>query len=235
LRAVECREFIKAVVEKAAEMGVPISVAVVGPEGHLIAVERMDDAGFITPDTAIAKAYTMAAFRSMSPRFPDGLVIQQWFKERNPQLLTNLAALTNGKIAASGGTAPVFKGNEMVGAYGVSGGTSEQDEVIAQYARAKVGWAQRPESDEPKPTASFSIFPAAGALPWNRLLAKPTNLPGPAASRMTRCCAAPGASATTVSRPARSPPISCARRTPSRISSTSTSRPPKARRAWSRF
>jgi glc operon protein GlcG len=148
LRAVECREFIKAVVEKAEEMGVPISVAVVGPEGHLIAVERMDEAGFITPDTAIAKAFTMAAFRSMSPRFPDGLVIQQWFKERNPQLLINLAAMTNGRIAASGGSAPVFKGIEMVGAYGVSGGTSQQDEVTAQHARAKVGWAQVPASDE---------------------------------------------------------------------------------------
>lgn len=149
LKADECREFIKAVVDKAKEMAVPISVAVVGPEGHLIALERMDEAGFITPDTAIAKAFTVAAFRSMSPRFPDGLVIQQWFKERNPQLLINLAAMTNGKIAASGGAAPVFKGNEMVGAYGVSGGTSQQDEVIAQAARAKLGWAQRPESDEP--------------------------------------------------------------------------------------
>jgi glc operon protein GlcG len=149
LRAAECREFIKAVVEKADDMGVPVSIAVVGPEGHLIAVERMDDAGFITPDTAIAKAYTMAAFRSMSPRFPDGLVIQQWFKERNPQLLNNLAALTNGKIAASGGAAPVFKGDEMVGAYGVSGGTSQQDEVMAQYARTKVGWSQAPETEEP--------------------------------------------------------------------------------------
>ena len=87
LRAVECREFIKAVVEKADVMGVPVSIAVVGAEGHLIAVERMDEAGFITPETAIGKAFTVAAFRSMSPRFPDGLVIQQWFKERNPQLL----------------------------------------------------------------------------------------------------------------------------------------------------
>lgn len=40
---------------------------VVGPAGHLIAVERMDEAGFITPETAIAKAFTLAAFRSMSP------------------------------------------------------------------------------------------------------------------------------------------------------------------------
>ena len=151
LRAAECREFIKAVVEKADAMGVPVSIAVVGAEGHLISVERMDEAGFITPETAIGKAFTVAAFRSMSPRFPDGLVIQQWFKERNPQLLISLAAMTNGKIAASGGAAPVFRGSNMVGAYGISGGTSQQDEVMAQYARAKVGWAH--ESDA-EPNAS---------------------------------------------------------------------------------
>jgi len=156
LRAAECREFIKAVVGKAADMGVPVSVAVVGPEGHLIALERMDDAGFITPDTAIAKAFTVAAFRSMSPRFPDGLVIQQWFKERNPQMLISLAALTNGKIAASGGAAPVFKGDEMVGACRISGGTSQQDEEMALYARAKVGWAHE-STAEPLPSVKEHI------------------------------------------------------------------------------
>ncbi|MGE3302224.1 MAG: heme-binding protein [Hyphomonadaceae bacterium] len=141
LRAADCRKFFDAVFEKATEMGVPVSVAVVGPEGHLIALERMDDAGFITPDTALAKAYTVCAFRTMSPRFPDGLVIQQWFKERNPQMLVTLAALTNGKITASGGGSPVFIGEELVGAYGISGGTSQQDEVMSQYAQKKVGWA----------------------------------------------------------------------------------------------
>jgi len=157
LRAVECREFIRAVVEKADAMGVPVSVAVVGPEGNIIAVERMDEAGFVTPDTAIAKAYTVAAFRSMSPRFPDGLVIQQWFKERNAQLLVSLAAMTHGKIAASGGSAPVFKGDEMVGAYGISGGTSQQDEEMAQYARARVGWAHQPAHDSTDPSVKAHI------------------------------------------------------------------------------
>ena len=42
LRAAECREFMSAVAEKADAMGVPVSIAVVGAEGHLIAVERMD-------------------------------------------------------------------------------------------------------------------------------------------------------------------------------------------------
>jgi glc operon protein GlcG len=157
LRAAECREFIKAVVEKAEAMHVPVSIAVVGPEGHLIAVERMDEAGFITPETAIAKAFTVAAFRSMSPRFPDGLVIQQWFKERTPQLLISLAAMTNGRIAASGGSAPIFKGDDMVGAYGISGGTSQQDEEMAVYARAKIGWAHAPEHDTTDPEVKAHI------------------------------------------------------------------------------
>jgi len=46
----------------------------------------------------------------MSPRFQDGLVIQQWFKERNPQLMINMAVMTNGRIAASGGCAPCVRG-----------------------------------------------------------------------------------------------------------------------------
>ena len=147
LRAAECRAFIQAVTEDAQAMGVPVSVAIVGPEGNLIALERMDDAGFITPDTARAKAYTVAAFRSMSPRFTDGLVIQKWFKERNPQMLVNAAVFTNGQICASGGCAPIFKGDEMVGAYGISGATGDQDEEIGCRARAKVGWAHMPEND----------------------------------------------------------------------------------------
>jgi glc operon protein GlcG len=157
LRAVECREFIKVVVEKAEQMGVPISVAVVGPEGNLIALERMDEAGFVTPELAWAKAYTAAAFRSMSPRFQDGLLIQQWCRERNPQLLTNLSVLTNGKVAVSGGCAPIFKGTEMLGAYGVSGATSQQDEEIAIFAREKVGWAIRPDTDTTHPEVKRHI------------------------------------------------------------------------------
>src|SRR5262245_15536839 len=147
LVASECRPFFDAVTEKAKEIGAPVSIAVVGPEGNLIALERMDDAGFITPETAWAKAYTAAAFRSMSPRFPDGLVSQKWCQERKPQLTIAATVFTGGRIAASGGCAPIFKGDEMVGAYGVSGATSDQDEVMARYAREKVGWAHQPARD----------------------------------------------------------------------------------------
>ena len=87
----------------------------------------------------------------MSPRFPDGLVIQQWFMERNPQMMMNASVFTGGRVVASGGCAPVFRGDEMIGAYGISGGTSDQDEVMGQYARQKVGWAHKPEHDDASP------------------------------------------------------------------------------------
>jgi hypothetical protein len=41
----------------------------------------------------------------------------------------------------------VFHGNEMIGAYAVSGATSGQDEEIAEYARIKVGWAKTAADD----------------------------------------------------------------------------------------
>ena len=90
----------------------------------------------------------MAAFRSMSPRFQDGLVTQQWLRERNPQLAVNAAVFTGGKIFISGGAAPIFKGNALVGAYGISGGTSDQDEVMGRHAREKLGWRHMPETDD---------------------------------------------------------------------------------------
>ena len=156
LRAVECRDFIKAVVEKADAMGVPVSIAVVGAEGHLIAVERMDEAGFITPDTAIAKAFTVAAFRSMSPRFPDGLVIQQWFKERNPQLLVSLAALTNGRIAACGGRAGV-QGRRICGRLWHFWRHFTAGRRDGALRARQVGWAHKPEHDNTDPAVKAHI------------------------------------------------------------------------------
>ena len=157
LRAIECRSFFDAVDRKAKEIGVAVSTAVVGPEGNLIALERMDEAGFITPETAIAKAYTVAAFRSMSPRFSDGLVIQKWFMERNPQMMLNAAVLSGGKVAASGGSAPIFRGNDLVGAYAISGATSNQDEEIAEFARRVVGWSKVREIDDTSDTVRQHI------------------------------------------------------------------------------
>jgi len=66
-------------------------------------------------------------------------------------MLINASIFTGGKVVVSGGCAPIFQGDEMVGAYGVSGGTSDQDEVMAVHARQKIGWAHRAEHDNTTP------------------------------------------------------------------------------------
>jgi glc operon protein GlcG len=62
--------------------------------------------------------------------------------------LINASVLTGGKIYVSGGCAPIFRGNELVGAYGVCGPTSQQDDEISEYARKKAGWQKTPERDD---------------------------------------------------------------------------------------
>ena len=91
-----------------------------------------------TPDPALAIAGSRAGAL--------GILNLEFTSDRDGSLVA-LAALTNGRIAASGGAAPVFQGDEMIGAYGISGGTSQQDEEMALYARAKVGWAHQPQND----------------------------------------------------------------------------------------
>ena len=67
--------------------------------------------------------------------------------EDNPQMLINASIFTGGKVVVSGGCAPIFMEDELVGAYGISGGTSDQDEEMAIYARQKAGFAHRPLHD----------------------------------------------------------------------------------------
>ena len=148
LRLAECRVFFEGVLEKSLELGVGVCSAVVSAEGHLIALERTDLGGFMLAEFAQAKAYTVCAFRAVSPRFQDGVVIQKWFQARNPQVLINASVMTGGKVYVSGGCAPIFRGNELVGGYGVAGPTSQQDDEIAEYARQKAGWRKAPEIDD---------------------------------------------------------------------------------------
>ena len=45
----------------------------------------------------------------------------------------------------------------MVGCYGISGATSDQDELIGEYARNKAGWAHQPADDNTPPDVKKHI------------------------------------------------------------------------------
>src|SRR3954449_2647617 len=60
------RRLIAAAEEEAGRQDLDLSFAVLDAGGHVIAIARMDDADWITPDVALGKAWTAAAYRAPS-------------------------------------------------------------------------------------------------------------------------------------------------------------------------
>ena len=99
-----------------------MAVAIVDPSGDLVYFERMDDTQVGSVDVAIAKARSAARFKRPTKAFQDALAA-------GGEGLRILAL--DGAVPVEGGL-PLVVGGKIVGAIGVSGGTSAQDGQVAQ-------------------------------------------------------------------------------------------------------
>ncbi len=106
---------------EAEKRGLKVTIAVVDPAGVPIALRRMDDAPAPGPDIATGKAQTSARFGS-----PTAVYEQRLQKEGQLRYLT-----FPGAMVASEGGIPIKVNGRTVGAVGVSGGTSQEDGLIA--------------------------------------------------------------------------------------------------------
>jgi uncharacterized protein GlcG (DUF336 family) len=113
------QKMAEAVVAKARELGVTENVAVLDDGGNLKAFSRMDGAPIPTIEMAQNKAYT-ALF---------GVSTQDFFNfiQGDPSLLAGIPTLA--RVAAWGGGFPIKVNGELVGAIGVSGAPSVQNDV----------------------------------------------------------------------------------------------------------
>jgi uncharacterized protein GlcG (DUF336 family) len=122
------RKIIRAVQTKAKEMGVKAVCAVSDAGGNPIAVECMDDAFIASYDIAVNKAYTVVALKMptkdlASLAAPGGS-------------LYGIQFTGGGKIVIFGGGEPLKnKNGVIIGGFGVSGGTAEQDTKLGEYAK----------------------------------------------------------------------------------------------------
>ena len=112
---------------RAAEIGVPMVLAVVDANGDLLQMRRMDGALIISVTLAPHKAYTAAIVRMSTEEFaaaaqPGGSLFG---------IDVNMP-----KMTLVGGGIPVLKNGVVVGAVGVSGGSVAQD---VDVAKAMVG------------------------------------------------------------------------------------------------
>jgi glc operon protein GlcG len=112
--------------EKAQSLNLRVSVAIVDSSGVVILVERMDGAGILSADIAKAKAFTVIAFRGRPTQ-----VLGEIFKSA-PETFVGVSAIH--PIVGGGGGMPISKLGRIVGAVGVSGAKSEEDQKCAEAA-----------------------------------------------------------------------------------------------------
>jgi uncharacterized protein GlcG (DUF336 family) len=116
---------------KAAELGVPMVIAVCDESGVLKAFSRMDGAALLSVQIAQDKAYTAAGF---------GMATDAWhgFIKDDPPLAAGAVAGID-RLVVFGGGYPIQVGERVVGGIGVSGGHYTQDMEVARAGLAAAG------------------------------------------------------------------------------------------------
>ncbi|HKQ66983.1 MAG TPA: heme-binding protein [Methylomirabilota bacterium] len=123
MTASDVQKMVAACKSEAAKNTWSVSIAVVDDAGYLLYLERLDGAGPVTAEVATEKAVTAARTRRPTKFWEDRL------KER-PAFMK-----FPGVLPLQGGV-PVMYQNECVGAIGVSGVQSHEDEQIANAGAA---------------------------------------------------------------------------------------------------
>jgi glc operon protein GlcG len=99
-----------------------MAIAIVDPAGDLVYFEKMDDTQAGSTVIAVDKARSAARFKRETKTFQDALAAGG--------AGLRILALT-GAVPVDGGV-PLIVGGKVVGAIGASGGTSEQDGIVAR-------------------------------------------------------------------------------------------------------
>lgn len=129
----EAKAMVERGTAKARQLKCVMTFVVMDSEGHIVLLEKMDGAAWLTSDIATAKAYTAVAFRLIGDRFTDTETTGRYFAE-TPTMLTSLGVLTHGKIIGRGGGLPIMKDGKVIGGFGVSGGKAVEDDACAKAA-----------------------------------------------------------------------------------------------------
>ncbi|WP_314326154.1 heme-binding protein [Paenarthrobacter ilicis] len=120
----EARTIIAAAEERAHEIGQPMNIAVVDAGGNLVSHARMDGAWIGSIDISIKKAFTSRAFDIATKDLGDNSQPGNQFY--------GIHASNDGKIMIFAGGIPLTRDGHVVGAIGVSGGSGEQDQTVAE-------------------------------------------------------------------------------------------------------
>jgi len=119
----------------------PLTVAVLDSGGHLVAFKREDKSGILRFDIAFGKAWGALGMgfgsRTLASR-----------AAKTPQFFTMLAAASDGRMVSNpGGVLIKDASGTIVGACGISGDTSDKDEMCAIAGIEAAGLKADPGTD----------------------------------------------------------------------------------------
>jgi uncharacterized protein GlcG (DUF336 family) len=120
----EARKIISAAEKKAKAIGQPMNIAVVDAGGNLITHVRMDGAWIGSIDISINKAYTSRAFDISTKELAD--------HSQPGREFYGIQQSNHGHVMIFAGGIPLKRNNKVIGAIGVSGGSGEQDQSVAE-------------------------------------------------------------------------------------------------------
>ena len=130
----QANTIIEAAFAKAAEMGLaPLGVAVLDPGAHVVAFQRQDPSPF--GRFALATGKAAGALQMGRP----SRALEELSKARPGFMASAAANAPMGMIAAAGGVLVLNGEGEVIGAVGVSGDTSDNDEACALAGIAAAG------------------------------------------------------------------------------------------------
>lgn len=107
--------------KKAVAMGIPMCIAVVDAGGNLLAFTRQDGARVASIEISMTKAISAATRKRATVS-----------DVADDPIRAIRLAMAGNRITSIGGGTPIVVEGQVIGAVGVSGGTSEEDMVVGQ-------------------------------------------------------------------------------------------------------
>jgi len=124
----DARRVIAAAEKKAQEIKQPMNIAVVDEGGNLVSHVRMDGAWIGSIDISINKAFTSRAFDIPTKELAN-------FSQSGGQFF-GIHASNHGRVMVFAGGVPLKRDGKVAGAIGVSGGSGDQDQAVAEAGAA---------------------------------------------------------------------------------------------------
>lgn len=115
------------------ELGKALSIAVVDYGGFIVLIERMDGARPMTADIALSKAYSAAVMQRPTE------MLENW-RNSDPVFFTQVGRMGQRPIVATKGGYTLKRNGEIVGGFGISGGSPDEDQKIVLDAVRAAGF-----------------------------------------------------------------------------------------------